>query len=85
MAVEALLEGGRGNVHMASLPRRDGDFDVYVRREYGDLDAMAGAGLGDRARIWKLRETPDKPGEPLAMPLQADPLPEAGATCTPFA
>ena len=77
MAVEALLEGGRSDVHMASLPRRDGDFDVYVERERGYFEAMAAADLTDRARIWKLRETPDKPGEPLRSLLEADPMPEA--------
>ena len=77
MAVEALIEGGRTDIQMASLPRRNGDFDVYVERERGYLEAMTAAGLSDRARIWKLREMPDKPGDPLATVLDADPVPEA--------
>lgn len=77
MAVEALLAGGHSDIQMTSLPSRKGDFDVYVERERGYLEAMAVAGLGDRAKIWKLRQRPGGPGEPLAKLLDDGTLPEA--------
>lgn len=77
LAVEALLDGGRSDVHMASLPRRNGELDVYVQRERGYLEAMEACGLGDRARIWTLRENPDASGDPLSAILDCDPTPEA--------
>lgn len=35
MVVNALLERRRNDIHMAKLPRRNGEFDVYVQRERG--------------------------------------------------
>jgi len=80
IAVEALLESGRQDIHMASLPRKNGEFDVFVEREHGYLDAMKAAGLADRARVWAMREQPDRPGPALTGLLELDPLPE-GVFC----
>ncbi|KAA9008867.1 LacI family DNA-binding transcriptional regulator [Histidinibacterium aquaticum] len=76
MAVESLIAGGREDIQMASLPRKNGEFDVYVERERGYYEAMEAAGLGDRAKVWPLREQPERPGPALTGLLDLDPLPE---------
>lgn len=65
MAVEALVRSGRRNVHMLSLPRANEDLEVFAYRERGYLSAMAAAGLADKAHIWRIKERPNGPGDPL--------------------
>lgn len=77
LAVEALLERGYRDIHMCSLKRKPGDYDVYALREVGYQAAMAQAGLSDRTRVWRFRERPDREGPPLSDLLDAEPMPEA--------
>ena len=77
IAVESMISTGRRDIHMTSLPpRSDDEFQVYVQREAGYLEAMQAAGLADRAKVWRLRERPDLPGSSPSTPLDARPLPE---------
>lgn len=57
-AVEALISRGCDDVAMLSLDRIPGDeIDVYVQREKGYEEAMAAAGLADKVRILRCRQT----------------------------
>lgn len=57
MAVDDLISSGYRDVGMISLPARNGtDFDVYRKREEGYREALAEAGLGNRARVFRCRE-----------------------------
>lgn len=78
LAVEAILAAGLDDVAMVSLDRIPGDeIDVYVQREAGYAEAMRAAGLGDRVRILRCRQTSSlaDPGTMLA--LFGDRLPRA--------
>ena len=65
IATEALIANGCRKVHMLSLPRLNGEGEVFAFRETGYLAAMAAAGLSDQAHIWRVRERPNGPGDPL--------------------
>ncbi|MBS1301366.1 LacI family transcriptional regulator [Loktanella sp. SALINAS62] len=80
MATAHLIAGGRENIQMASLPRKNGDFDVYVEREKGYIEAMTEAGLENRVGVWRMREHPDRAGPRLADLLDLDPMPQ-GVFC----
>lgn len=78
MAVQELIRAGHRDIHMTSVVPREAGHDVFGAREAGYLDAMAAAGLSDRARIWHCRETDDRPGLALTdTVLVADPMPTA--------
>lgn len=76
MATEALLNSGCRTVQMISLPNTSGSREVFTLREEGYLQAMARAGLTDRARIWHIRERPGGPGSTLDEVLTQDTLPD---------
>ena len=76
-AVEALLANGCRRVHMISLSRINEDHEVFALREAGYLAAMANAGLSDQARIWRVRERPNGPGDPLDVLFDTGELPDA--------
>lgn len=80
LAVEAMVAGGRKDIHMVSLPERQGASVVYSTREQGYLAAMRDAGLSDRSRIWRMRERQDLEGLPLETIVEIDPLPQ-GVFC----
>ena len=75
-ATEALIASGCKSVHMVSLPRLNDAGDVFAVRERGYLAAMTAAGLSDKAHIWRIRERPNGPGEPLASIFDNRPLPD---------
>lgn len=77
LAVEALVAEGHRDVHMISLAVKDSRHDVFAVREEGYLAAMRSAGLSERSKIWRLRERPDQPGEPLESFLDAPDRPSA--------
>lgn len=59
LAVQALIASGRKRIHMTSLQPKTGLHDVFYPRERGYLSAMQEAGLGEHAKIWKVREHDD--------------------------
>ena len=76
-AVEALLGSGCKRVHMLSLPRTNEAHEVFALREAGYLAAMAEAGLSDHAHIWRVRERPNGPGDPVDVIFDRGELPDA--------
>ncbi|WP_231592346.1 LacI family DNA-binding transcriptional regulator [Pelagovum pacificum] len=77
LVVRSLVAAGHRDIHMASLPPRSGSFEVYTERELGFREAMAEAGLGDRAKVWHFREVDGQPAPPLEAFFDIDPAPTA--------
>lgn len=77
IAVDALIKNGCRRVHMLSLPRINEDCEVFALREAGYLSAMADAGLSDQAHIWRVKERPNVPGDPLEILFDKGDLPDA--------
>ncbi len=76
LAVQELIAAGCHTIHMISLPRINEDREVFALRERGYLEAMAEAGLSDKAHIWRVRERPNGPGTPLEELFEAGNLPD---------
>lgn len=78
IAVEAMIARGFEDITMLSLDRIPGDeIDVYVQREQGYAEAMRAAGLGDRVRFVRCRQTNAIADPTQMLSIFGDKLPEA--------
>lgn len=77
-AVATLIARGYDDVAMVSLDRVPGDeIDVYVQREIGYAEAMQAAGLGERIRFLRCRQTSSVADPTGMLSLFGDALPRA--------